>query len=56
MLGLGAAELLGDLRDDRLQLGDRERHGALEPLDLGRDLARSSSICGSPDPKTESTR
>ena len=40
MLGLGAAELLGDLRDDRLELRDRERHGALETLDLGRDLAR----------------
>ena len=39
MLGLGAAELLGDLRDDRLELGGRRRHGAVETLDLGRDLA-----------------
>ena len=39
-VGLGRAELLGHLLDDRLQLGRRSRHGPVEPLDLGGDQAR----------------
>ena len=37
-LGLGRAELLANLEDDRLELGGRGGHGPLEPLDLGRYL------------------
>ena len=39
-LGLGRAELLLHLGDDRLELGGRRRHRAVEPLDLGRDQRR----------------
>ena len=48
---LGAAELLSDLRDDRLELRDRERHGSLEALDLGRDQARIGEHLRLPRPE-----
>jgi hypothetical protein len=45
-VGLGRAELLGDLRDDRLQLRGGGRHGAIEPLDLAGDQARVAEVLG----------
>ena len=40
-VGLGESpSSCGDLLDDRLELGRRLGHGAVEPLDLRRDLAR----------------
>ena len=56
-VGLGRAELLGDLLDDRLQLGrrGRRRRARTARPRPGRAPGRPS-VCGSADPKTESTR
>ncbi len=51
-VGRGAAQLLGDLLDERLQLGRRLGHRPVEALDLGGNLARGwSSDCCSIEPE-----
>ncbi len=56
-LGLGRAELLGDLRDDRFQLGGRQPQPHARTARSRRAPAEGSARdCGSLAPNTESTR